>query len=140
MLQNVDQQRSQMYFQLSSQLVQLDNEQLCSLFDDSVLDMGWGRHQSVKIGGTDIFLKRIPVTDVEYVHMFSTKNLYNLPTYYHYGIGSMGTGVFRELLAHIKTTNWVLNGESANFPLLYHYRIMPFFGEREEMDMEKHGN
>ena len=70
--------------------------------------------------------------------MFSTKNLYDLPTYYQYGVGSAGFGVFRELVANIKTTNWVLQGAIANFPLLYHARIIPFSGERPDVDMERH--
>jgi len=40
-------------------------------------------------------------------------------------IGSPGFGVWRELAAHIMTTNWVLAGEHLNFPLLYHWRILP---------------
>ena len=68
--------------------------------------------------------------------MFSTKNLYDLPTYYNYGVDSAGLGVFRELLMHIQTTNWVLQGAIENFPLMYHYRIMPRASERVNLDME----
>lgn len=63
---------------------------------------------------------------IEYDNLFSTKNLYNLPTAYNYGIGSTtGLGVFRELVTHLKTTHWVLEGAMATFPLMYHYRILP---------------
>lgn len=44
--------------------------------------------------------------------------------HYNYGIGSAGFSPWRELLLHIKTTNFVLTGEIDNFPLLYHYRIV----------------
>src|SRR5205085_11111251 len=74
----------------------------------------------------------------EVENLFSTRNLYDLPTFYNYGVGSAGFGVFRELLTHIKTTNWVRAGEIATFPLTYHYRIIPFSGPRAELDMERH--
>lgn len=75
---------------------------------------------------------------MEYRNLLSTKNLYHLPTYYNYGIGSAGLGVFRELIAHLKTTHWVLDGAIETFPLMYHYRIMPFSGWRVEVDMVQH--
>src|SRR5690606_1297867 len=55
----------------------------------------------------------------------STANLFDLPLYYQYGVGSAGFGAWRELVAHIMTTNWVLAGECPNFPILYHWRILP---------------
>ena len=70
--------------------------------------------------------------------MLSTANLYCLPTYYNYGVGSAGLGVFRELVTHIRTTNWVLEGENAGFPLMYHHRVVPFWGRRADVDMERH--
>ena len=56
--------------------------------------------------------------------MFDTSNLYNLPTYYNYPIGSAGINCFRELMMHIKTTKWVLEGKMDNFIMMYHYRII----------------
>jgi hypothetical protein len=41
-------------------------------------------------------------------------------------------------LAHIKTTNWVLNGQIETFPLMYHYRVVPFSGKRTEVDHARH--
>lgn len=131
--------RSQKYFKLSSQIAQLDNSQLCSLFDDSELStsgLNWGRNHTIVLGKSKVFVKRVPVTDIEYNNLFSTKNLYDLPTYFNYGVGSIGLGVFRELVTHIKTTNWVLEGAIATFPLMYHYRIIPFSGRRANDDME----
>ncbi len=125
------------YFKLSSQLAQMDNQRLLSMFETSRASTGWGRHQTVEIGQTKVFVKRVPVTDVEFDHAFSTRNLYDLPTYYNYGVGSAGFGVFRELVTHIKTTNWVLEGRIANFPLMYHYRIVPFSGPRAEVAPER---
>lgn len=133
---NLNQQRKQKYFQLSSQLIQMDNRQLAALFDSSQQSAGWGRTQTIEIGEHKVFVKRLPLTELEHQNSFSTQNRYQLPTYYHYGIRSAGFGAFRELVAHSKTTTWVLNGEIENFPLLYHYRIMPFAGERAALDQE----
>lgn len=138
MTQNSDQQRRADYFQRSSQLIQIDNAQLQHLFASNEAQIGWGQSQTLTIEGNKFFVKRIPMTDLEFNNMFSTKNLYDLPTYYNYGVGSAGFGIFRELVAHVKTTNWVLNGEIATFPLLYHYRVIPFSGECIEVDPEEH--
>lgn len=130
--------RRQQYFQLSSQLAQMETTQFAPLLDNKAENAGWGRHQTLEIGDAKFFVKRVPLTELERQQMFSTQNLYALPTYYNYGIGSAGLGVWRELVAHIKTTNWVLSGEIENFPLLYHYRIIPFSGERPALDMAWH--
>ncbi len=132
------QPRQQLYFKLSSDIAQIDNAQLRSLFDTSETHSGWGKNHTIAIGRSKVFVKRIPVTDIEYENMFSTKNVYDLPTYYNYGFNSAGLGVFRELVTHIKTTNWVLEGAIATFPLLYHYRIIPFSGVHADVDMERH--
>jgi hypothetical protein len=126
------------YFTLSSELAQLDNQQLRGLFDANPPSQGWGRNHTLEIGRSKVFVKRLPLTDIEHENLFSTKNLYDLPTYYNYGVGSAGFGVFRELVANIKTTNWVLEGAIAQFPLLYHYRVLPFSGPRLDVDMERH--
>ncbi|MEM8809072.1 MAG: hypothetical protein AAGF01_23885 [Cyanobacteria bacterium P01_G01_bin.38] len=98
-------------------------------------------HHTIRFGQTNIFVKRIPVTAVEYDNLFSTKNFYNLPTSCHYGVvGSPGFGGFRELVTHLKTTHWVLAGEVPNFPLMYHYRLMPVSGRCENVDMEPWGD
>ncbi len=132
------QARQARYFTLSSQIAHMDNAHLRFLFDATDPQGGWGRKHTLDIGHSKVFVKRLPVTDLEYNNLFSTKNLYDLPTYYQYGVGSAGFGVFRELAANIKTTNWVLQGAIANFPLLYHSRIIPFSGERPDVDMERH--
>lgn len=130
--------RRKRYFKLSSQSAQLDNATLRSLLeDDSGSSAGWGRKHTLELGGSKIFVKRVPVTDLEHENLFSTSNLYKLPTYYNYGFGSAGFGVSRELVTHIKTTNWVLDGAIAGFPLLYHYRIIPFWGSRPGVDLER---
>jgi serine/threonine protein kinase len=140
MTKNSLENRKKRYFQLSSQIAHLDNAQLLNLFNDNEPSMGWGINHTIELDESLVFVKRVPVTDLEYDHLLSTQNFYNLPTYYNYGIGSAGFGVFRELMAHIKTTHWVMNGTIETFPLMYHYRIMPFSGWRVKLDMEQHQN
>jgi hypothetical protein len=130
--------RRRRYFELSSLIAQIDNAQLRPLFEGSESRAGWGRNHTIDLASSKVFVKRVPVTDTEHDNFFSTKNLYSLPTYYNYGVGSAGFGVFRELVAHIKTTNWVLDGQIETFPLMYHYRVIPFSGRRAEVDHERH--
>lgn len=138
MVRNPIERRRQRYFQFSSQFAQMDNERLRSLVGASESRAGWGWNHTIDLGDAKVFVKRIPVTELEYDHFLSTKNLFNLPTCYHYGVGSAGLGVFRELVAYIKTTNWVLDGRIETFPLMYHYRLLPFSGERKDVDQEHH--
>jgi hypothetical protein len=126
--------RQARYFTLSSEIAHLDTAQLHALFAATETGRGWGQNHVLTIGRSRVFVKRLPLTKLEHENLFSTRNLYDLPTYYNYGVGSAGFGAFRELLTHIKTTNWVLEGAIANFPILYHYRIMPGVGERPALD------
>lgn len=86
-----------------------------------------GRSSILDLDGTLVFVKRVPLTDIEAlpVHALSTVNLFGLPTYYQYGVGSAGFGAWRELAAHVMTTDWVLGHEYGGFPLLYHWRVLP---------------
>jgi hypothetical protein len=77
----------------------------------------------VYVAGTPIFVKRVPLPERENAHRRSTANLYALPTFLQYGIGSPGFSVWRELEAHEASTAAVLAGSIACFPLLYHSRI-----------------
>lgn len=71
-----------------------------------------------------IFCKKIRITKLEHDNMMNTSNMFDLPLYYNYGVGSEGINCFRELLVHIKTTNFVLDNKIENFPLMYHYRFI----------------
>lgn len=139
---HIDRRRKQ-YFQLSSQIAHLDNTQLRSLLENSESNhssTGWGMNHVIVFRQANIFVKRLPVTKVEYDNLLSTKNFYGLPPSYHYGIDSPGFGVFRELVTHIKTTHWVLTEEIATFPLMYHYRILPFSGQWPNMEIDQLSN
>lgn len=86
-----------------------------------------GTSALLEIGDTKIFAKKIRLTDIERrpENIMSTRNIFELPLYYQYGIGSAGFGVWRELATHTMTTNWVFAGECQNFPLMYHWRLLP---------------
>ena len=79
-----------------------------------------GRSAEMQVEGVRVFVKRVPLTDVELrpKHARSTANLFGLPLFYQYGVGSAGFGAWRELAAHIMTTGWVLGDAYAGFPLL----------------------
>ena len=108
------------------------------MLDSAEATDGWGKNNVLEVAGERVFVKRIPMTDLEFDNPFSTRNLYALPTFYNYGVGSAGLGVYRELVANIKTTNWVLDGEIQTFPLMYHHRICQSHGERQPLDIAKH--
>ncbi|AJP05365.1 hypothetical protein TU94_32080 [Streptomyces cyaneogriseus subsp. noncyanogenus] len=86
-----------------------------------------GRSAELEVEGTRVFVKRVPLTDLELrpEHVRSTANLFGLPLFYQYGAGSAGFGAWRELAAHVMTTGWVLENRYAGFPLLYHWRVLP---------------
>lgn len=133
--------RYEKYFDLSSQLARLTDSQMRALIDGTEAtgsSTGWGASQTLAFENSKVFVKRVPVTKLEYDNLFSTANLYQLPTFCNYGLGSTGFGVFRELLTYLKTTHWVLQGETAHFPLLYHYRLLPYAGPWAEVDDEAH--
>ncbi|MGW5918816.1 protein kinase family protein [Nocardia fluminea] len=89
-----------------------------------------GKAVLLDVEGTPVFVKRVPLTDLERQpeHVGSTANLFDVPLFYHYGvglIGGAGFGAWRELAVHTMTTDWVLAAEGAGFPLMYHWRVLP---------------
>jgi hypothetical protein len=134
---DADELRRARHAKLSAAIADLDDGELLELFASSEPNTGWGRHQAVEIAGTSVFVKRIPVTDLERANAYSTRNLYELPLFYQYGVGSAGFGVFRELAMHMKTTQWVLDGAIANFPIMYHHRIVPRAKEKPQINEEQ---
>lgn len=86
-----------------------------------------GESALLEVDGTPVFVKRVSLTDLERQPdgVRSTANLFELPAFCQYGIGTPGFGVWRELAVHAMTTNWVLAGEYEGFPLMYHWRVLP---------------
>lgn len=84
-----------------------------------------GRTLRLDLQDRPVFVKRVPLTDLELAHPRSTANLFGLPTVYQYGVGSAGFNAWRELAAHEKTTAYVLAAGTPCFPLLHHWRVLP---------------
>ncbi|WP_431962423.1 protein kinase family protein [Actinacidiphila sp. bgisy160] len=89
-----------------------------------------GTSALLEVAGSPVFVKRVPLTDVERrpENLRSTANVFELPDFCHYGVGTIGGpgfGAWRELAAHTMTTNWVLTAEHDGFPLMYHWRVLP---------------
>ncbi|MFD4997892.1 protein kinase family protein [Streptomyces buecherae] len=86
-----------------------------------------GRSAGLEVEGVPVFVKRVPLTERELrpEHARSTANLFGLPTWYQYGVGSAGFGAWRELATHTLTTRWVLADAYQGFPLTYHWRVLP---------------
>lgn len=86
-----------------------------------------GTSTLIQINEVPVFVKKIPIAELECSpeYFMSTANIFNLPLFYQYGVGSAGFGVWRELAAHVMTTNWVLTNKCTYFPLMYHWRIIP---------------
>jgi hypothetical protein len=124
---------------VSAALTLLSDAALAALLD------GHGRPDGVGIGGhtatldvagSPVFVKQVPVTALELAHPHSTANLFGLPMYYQYGVGSAGFGAWRELAAHRLTTGWVVSGRHVAFPLLHHWRVLPAGFAWERVDIE----
>ena len=122
-------QRIKQYSKVSTSLACLSNEKLKQILADSkpMHEGIGGKSALISIDDTPVFVKKVPLTDLEQLpqHFMSTANLFNLPLGYQYGVGSAGFGAWRELAAHFMTTNWVITGECANFPIMYYWRILP---------------
>ncbi|WP_405497037.1 serine/threonine protein phosphatase [Nocardia sp. NBC_00511] len=112
---------------LSASLAAQGDSALAALIDG-------GRSHSVGVGGgstvadvdgVPVFIKRIPLTDLELAHRGSTANLFGLPLVCQYGIGGPGFNAWRELAANTIVTEAVLAGRTQSFPMLYHWRILP---------------
>ncbi|MER5944248.1 protein kinase family protein [Streptomyces sp. NPDC001928] len=114
---------------IATSLALLSDSELAGLVEaGTALGTGiGGRSALVEVDGRQVFVKRVPLTDVELrpENVRSTANLLGLPTYFHYGIGSPGFGAWRELAVHTMTSNWVVSGRFPGFPLTHHWRVLP---------------
>jgi hypothetical protein len=135
------------YGAASTALARCSDLELRDLLDAAV-PMGsgiGGTSALLDIGGTRVFVKRVPLTDLERQpqNVRSTANLFGLPAFSHYGVGVIGGpgfGAWRELAVHTMTTDWVLAQDHEGFPLMYHWRVLPHPGQSlpdELADVEK---
>ena len=93
----------------------------------------------MQIEDTSIFVKIVPLTELEKrtQNVMSTRNVLELPPYFHYGLGGPVRGVWREVAAHTMTTNWVLARQCESFPLMYHWRVLPNLPRRMPLSEEE---
>jgi len=113
-----------------AELGSTSNAELISIIDradDGRVSIG-GATQSIRVADMTVFVKLVRLTDRELrAGPECTANLFDLPTWYQYGVGPGSTGfnAWREVAAHQIVSDWVLDGACSNFPLLYHWRVLP---------------
>jgi hypothetical protein len=123
--------RRRRWSEQSGVLALTNDDELGGLVDRSRID-GWGGSSTATLAdGSRVFVKRLPLTEMEHDRGHSTRNHFRLPLFYQYGVGSAGFGVWRELATHVKTTGWVLDGSCTGFPMLLHHRVMRRRGASE---------
>jgi hypothetical protein len=113
---------------VSRRLARLGDDALAERLDQA----GAGRASiggttlTLDLDGVPVFVKQLALTELERrpEHLHSTANLFQLPTFYQYAVGSAGFGAWRELAAHSMTTAWVLGDEHPSFPILHHWRVV----------------
>jgi serine/threonine protein kinase len=116
------------YADVSTALSLLSDERLQERVEDAtVLSTGIGGTTALlELEDTSIFVKIVPIAELERrtKNVMSTRNVFELPPFCHYGIGAPSGGVWREVAAHTMTTNWVLAKQCESFPLMYHWRVL----------------
>ncbi len=126
-LKKIDTVRLESYNIVADKLACLSDQQIQELVShDTEWQSGYGKTATIDIDGVLVFVKKIPLTSLEQEqgNVRSTANIFNLPLFYQYGVGSAGFGAWRELAALMMASNWVLTNSCKNFPLLYHWRIV----------------
>ena len=108
-------------------LARLDDAALAALVADSTAPVSG--HATLALPGSEtaVFAKLLPLSDLEREPSCAntTANVFQLPSYYQYRLGSLGLGVWRELAAHEQATDWALSGAFAAVPLLHGWRVLP---------------
>jgi hypothetical protein len=127
--------------QVSTALALLGDRRLEELMDSaSFLGAGiGGTTWLLDVEGNPVFVKRVALTDLELrpENSRSTANVFGLPMWWHYGVGSAGGGAWRELAAHVMTSDWALTGQCENFLLLHHWRVLGSAAPRRRTAAER---
>ncbi len=121
-------QRRRTHERLAAHLASLSDDQLAALLAQTdawrVNSLG-NQSGVIEVDGAKVFVKKLALTDLERSAAGHTANLFGLPMFYHYGVGSAGFGAWRELSAALRASAWALSGESAHFSLVHHWRVTP---------------
>lgn len=103
-----------------AQMLSMTDDELLAAVEDGAGQVSMaGACCTTVIRDEKAFVKRLPLTDIESAHPYSTFNHFNLPAFYSYGVGSAGFGPWRELAALEELTG--VDG----FPVLLTHRVMP---------------
>ena len=116
--------RANAHAHVASALAELGDDALARALRPAGSGIG-GTTATLELDGIRVFVKSVPLTDLELRDPHSTANLFGLPLHCQYGISSPGFGAWRELAVHQLTTAWVLAGACTGFPLLHHWRVVP---------------
>ena len=103
---------------LRDRLRALTDEALLASANAGTPPTGLGATSTFSLGFDEVFVKRLPLTDIEAANPYSTRNHFELPTIYSYGFGSAGFGAWRELAA-LQAVSGV-----SGFPVQLHHRVM----------------
>jgi hypothetical protein len=121
--------RRGVYDRLSAHLAALSDDAVAELIESGrpVRTSRHGAGAVLEVEGVPVFVKQVALTDLERApgNIRSTANLFDLPLYYQYGVGSTGFGAWRELDVSLKVTDWVRSSACPHFPLLHHWRVLP---------------
>jgi len=125
---------------VSTELAGASDSQLRELVESAEVGQSGIGGSSVRltVAGRLVFVKLVPLSALEMRpgNHLSTANIFALPTYFQYGIGSVGFGAWRELRSHVMATHWVLSRASPNFPLMHHWRVIPGLSGAQPADDE----
>ncbi len=85
-----------------------------------------GSHSSIDVDGETIFVKRVPLSDIELEdrNLYSTRDLFGLPSGCQYGVGSPGFGTWREVAANTMATGLAFEHGLGCFATMYHWRVV----------------
>jgi hypothetical protein len=121
--------RRRAYDELAARLAALSDDHLAALLAETGswrTNIHGNQSGVIEVGGAKVFIKKIALTDLERTaeNEGSTANLFDLPLFYQYGVGSSGFGAWRELRACLTASTWARSGECPHFPLVYHWRVL----------------
>src|SRR5262245_12538222 len=106
-------QRRRLHDRLSATLAGLSDDDLAARLAETPAwraSVHGSRSGVLEIEGAKVFVKQIALSDRERDAAGSTANLFDLPGFYQYGVGSSGFGAWRELRGFEAASEWTLAG------------------------------